>query len=496
MACNIFPNDLIPMRSIIWVMLFTCTFILYMIRVNMSILIIAMVEPGKSLDSKVFVPECSLKNNYTNDTGSHFDKYVSYPDYGPRYEWDKKLQGLILSAYFWGFTITGIPGGALAEKFGPTKVITISFLVSGGLTLLGPLAASWHAIALIVSRFLIGLFGGVVYPCLHSLVARWVPAQEKGKFMGALLGGAMGTVCTWPLLGTVIENLGWNWGFFSNGAIVLLWCVAWIYFVRDSPTDHPRINITEKEYIEAGLGVTINKQKKIAPYKDIFTSIPFLALVVLHFGNLWGLFFLMTAGPTFMSSVLGFDLGHTGILAALPYLARLIFGFIFGSIGDFIRKHQWMSTTMTRKSFVFLSHIMPGLLLLGQTFTGCNANWAIILITLSLGLNGSSTLTNLQNSQDLAPNFAATLYGIINCIGSTTGFISPLIVGYLTSKHNGLDEWHIIFYIGSSVYIACAIFFIFFGSGDLQPWNSTEESTTKVGAENHAYISDAENTKV
>lgn len=79
-----------------------------------------------------------------------------------------------------------------------------------------------------------------------------------------------------------------------------------------------------------------------------------------------------------------------------------------------------------------------------QTFTSCDANWAIVLITLSLGLNGASTLTNLQNSQDLAPNFAATLYGIANCIGSTTGFISPLIVGYLTTKKVSVEFKNVI----------------------------------------------------
>ncbi|XP_049826833.1 sialin isoform X2 [Aethina tumida] len=486
-------------------MLFTCTFILYMIRVNMSILIIAMVEPGKTSESKIFVPECARISNITNESimiSPVPDKFTSLPNYGPRYEWNKKLQGLILGSYFWGFTITGIPGGALAEKFGPSKIIMISFLVAGGLTLLGPLTASWHPMALIVSRFLIGLFGGVVYPCLHNLVAKWVPAQEKGKFMGALLGGAMGTVATWPYLGAVIERYGWNWGFFSNGIIVLLWTVAWVCLVRDTPSDHPWISQSEKQYIEDGLGGNVNNKKRLAPYGLIFRSVPFLALIVLHFGNLWGLFFLMTAGPNFMSSVLGFDLGHTGILAALPYLARLIFGFVFGSIGDQIRKKNWMTTTTTRKSFVLFSHILPGFLLLMQTFTGCDANWAIVLITLSLGLNGASTLTNLQNSQDLAPNFAATLYGIANCIGSTTGFISPLIVGYLTTKKNGLDEWHIIFYIGSSVYIACAFFFILFGTGDIQPWNFEETTTHKTGTENAAYITedeetiDNENTKV
>lgn len=36
---------------------------------------------------------------------------------------------------------------------------------------------------------------------------------------------------------------------------------------------------------------------------------------------------------------------------------------------------------------------------------------------------------------------------------------------------NGLAEWKKIFYVGSSVYIASAIVFAFFGTGETQPWN-------------------------
>jgi MFS transporter, ACS family, solute carrier family 17 (sodium-dependent inorganic phosphate cotransporter), other len=43
-------------------------------------------------------------------------------------------------------------------------------------------------------------------------------------------------------------------------------------------------------------------------------------------------------------------------------------------------------------------------------------------------------MTNLQNSQDLAPNFAGSLYGIINFFGTTSGFISPIIVAHFTEK--------------------------------------------------------------
>lgn len=54
---------------------------------------------------------------------------------------------------------------------------------------------------------------------------------------------------------------------------------------------------------------------------------------------------------------------------------------------------------------------------------------------MSLGMNGASTITNLQNSQDLSPNYAPTIYGIVNAVGSSTGIINPLIVGYMTAEH-------------------------------------------------------------
>ncbi|CAG9865472.1 unnamed protein product [Phyllotreta striolata] len=465
-------KNCIPTRATIWVMCFTCTLFLYMIRINLSIILLAMVEPQAGNESSV--PECIRIQQTQATQNSTALPLVAQPDYGTRYDWDKKLQGLILSAYFWGFTLNGIPGGALAEKFGPARCVTVSFLLSGLLTLLAPWAASLHYTLFIISRFLVGLLGGMVFPSLHCLVARWAPPDEKGKFIGALLGGSLGTIITWPLLGAVIEKFGWAWAFFSSGSLVIAWTVSWWFCVTDSPEQHPRISEEEKRHIVDSLKGRISKVKALPPYKDIFLCVPFWALICLHFGNLWGLFFLMTAGPNFLSTVLGFTLGHTGVLAALPYLARLVFGIIFGQLGDYIIKRNLMQKTTIRKSFVLVSHILPGVLLLVQTLTGCNVTWAMVLITMSLGLNGASTLTNLQNSQDLSPNFAGTLYGIMNCIGSTTGFINPTIVGYITAEKNGLSEWRTIFYLGSSVYIASGILFYLFGTGETQSWNEAE----------------------
>lgn len=56
--------------------------------------------------------------------------------------------------------------------------------------------------------------------------------------------------------------------------------------------------------------------------------------------------------------VLGFNLAQAGILASLPYLARLFSGFIFGTIGDSLRKSNVISVTTIRKSFCLICKIL------------------------------------------------------------------------------------------------------------------------------------------
>lgn len=84
--------------------------------------------------------------------------------------------------------------------------------------------------------------------------------------------------------------------------------------------------------------------------------------------------------------------------------------------------------------------MIPGLLLFSVLLAGCNAPFAITVIILSLGFNGASTITNIQNCQDLAPNFAGTIYGLINFFGTTTGFITPPITAYITKDRVRINQ--------------------------------------------------------
>lgn len=186
------------------------------------------------------------------------------------------------------------------------------------------------------------------------MIAKWSPFEEKGKFVSALLGGVFGTVVTWPLTGYIIEKFGWRFGFYVPSLFALIMSLLWYYVVSDSPSNHPRITKPERDLIEKSLGSSVSTETKKSswpPMQQMLMSPKFYALLVLHFGNVWGLFFLITAAPKFMSEVLKFNLTQAGILSSLPYLARLIFGFFFGSIGDFIRGKNLLSVTAIRKTF-------------------------------------------------------------------------------------------------------------------------------------------------
>lgn len=92
-------------------------------------------------------------------------------------------------------------------------------------------------------------------------MSKWAPPDEKGKFVSALLGGALGTVFTWPLAGLLMESFGWVYAFYVPAAITMVAMLVWVYLVADSPSEHPRITEVERDYIAKSLGDTVSNKK-------------------------------------------------------------------------------------------------------------------------------------------------------------------------------------------------------------------------------------------
>ena len=107
---------------------------------------------------------------------------------GP-YVWNEPTQGLILGSYYWGFIITQIPGGRLAELKGGKWVFWIAILINILCTLLTPICTYSGIPYLIIVRVIEGLAGGVSMPAMSVLITKWCPELERAYLTGIIYTG-------------------------------------------------------------------------------------------------------------------------------------------------------------------------------------------------------------------------------------------------------------------------------------------------------------------
>ena len=70
--------------------------------------------------------------------------------------------------------------------------------------------------------------------------------------------------------------------------------------------------------------------------------------------------------------------------------------------------------------------------LVAVSFVGCSKEWTLAMLTMAVCLEGAQYSGFIINQLDLSPNFAGTLYGIVNGISSINSWLAPLVVAALT----------------------------------------------------------------
>ena len=107
---------------------------------------------------------------------------------GP-FAWTEVEQGLVLGSYFWGYLITQVPGGWLAEQFGGKWIFFGAVVLNIVATLLSPGCSQAGFEYLIIMRILEGLGAGVTFPAMNVLISKWAPKEERSTISSIAFGG-------------------------------------------------------------------------------------------------------------------------------------------------------------------------------------------------------------------------------------------------------------------------------------------------------------------
>jgi len=75
------------------------------------------------------------------------------------------MQGVVLSAFFYGYVTTQIPGGMMAQKFGGKRLLLFGVFWTALLTILTPLVTRLGDFPAIVATRILEGIGEVPYVC-------------------------------------------------------------------------------------------------------------------------------------------------------------------------------------------------------------------------------------------------------------------------------------------------------------------------------------------
>jgi len=467
----------ISQRWVMAVMGMTGVTMAYVMRACLGITLTQMVLPVVvENSSRVKLNYCPMPET----SNSHKFNKTSIPinDYSNRYDWDEKTQGQVLSAFYYGYIITHLPGGVLSQKFGGKHTMGFGILSTAMFTLITPYVASMGSTPLTLLRFVEGLGEGTTFPALCTLLAQWAPPDEKGKLSTLVFAGVqIGNIFSNLLSGFIIQYIpgGWPNVFYFFGVTSLIWFLLWCMFVYNDPNSHPFISDEERNYLKQTIG-SLERKKDLptTPWKSILTSWPVWALIIVEAGHDWGGFTIISDLPKYMSDVLHFSVAENGLLSSVPYLAQWITSISSSVLADRLISRRTMSVTAVRKIYAIIGTVGPGIGVMCASFVGCNKVLATMCFTVGMALMGFCYPSIRINSLDLSPNYSPTIMALVNGIGCLSGMATPYVAGILTPNRTVL-EWRLVFWIMMVVMAASSVVFGLFGSGEIQPWDDLEQ---------------------
>nr|XP_039268418.1 sialin-like isoform X3 [Styela clava] len=470
----------IPARSIVLVMNFLAVFCLYVLRMNLSAAIVGMVDYEKlnairssqfhlSLQNESRLQNESLHFSYSTCEHAYYDDKEDISDIetsavveGKKFLWDENMQGLALGSYYYGYACSQIIGSWIARKVGRVKVMGFSFLAASLCTILTPAALEIGFEMFVIARIAIGLFSGVTFPMMYAMWTMWAPPPERSILLGSTFSGSIG--CVWALL--------------------------WLILIYDSPSEHPRISEKEKNFIQDSLGhnrdgKSKRERSRPVPWKSILGSLRLWVAFFTYISSDFLLIVFLTMLPTYLRTVMKFDIKASAGLSAIPYIAKFV---LYISAGFCAKRliSKGVKVIYVRKLFQSIGMFVPGLALIFAVYIKCNIPLVMLVFILCVAVEAVTTPGVKVALIEMAPSFGGIIYAVANTMSATSGFIAPQIAGLLRTAYqeDPIQGWRALFWLSTSIVFAGGISFLLFGTVEVQEWAKSKDEEENVSEEN------------
>jgi MFS transporter, FSR family, fosmidomycin resistance protein len=319
----------------------------------------------------------------------------------------KAQLGGITAAFSLSSGAAQLPAGWLADRIGPTWLITVGVLGVGLCGILVGLSSSY--VILLMSLVLMGLMAGGYHPASTPLISLSVPPNQRGRALGLHLIGGNSSFFLAPLIaGGIASAWGWRGSFIALALPTIV--LGFFFFLY-----------LKKRYGKAHIEAMKRKQMEERPPQPGYKRrlIAFLTMMVFGGG----------AGATvnsFLPVYIKEVLGASNEVSAMSLSIIFSSGLWAGPVGG------WISDKIGSTKVIIVTGILSGLMIFA--LREVTLGWGLWIVLWVIGIIQAVRFPVTEvfiMSQSTARN-RSTIYGIYYSTMQYTGAIfAPIMGGFI-----------------------------------------------------------------
>ncbi|MDB5785144.1 MFS transporter [Caballeronia mineralivorans] len=339
------------------------------------------------------------------------------------------MQGLIMSSFFWSYTLMQIPGGMAVDRFKPRLVLALCTLLWGAFQGLG--AVTTNAVSLLLTRLGLGVAEAPVASAGGALNAMWLTQHERVRGAslmdgGSPLGAALGSLL---IAWLIVVAHSWRAAFAIAGVGTILCGIGTWFYIKNQPREHAGVNEAEAEHIEQARQHEYEKEAKelsgnsidFFKYRSVILMfVGFMCCTTLYYG-------LLTWMPTYLHKVHGFDIQQMGGASFIIFFCGFIGELVGGYVAD-----KWLARGAAPNLVMRTIFGVAGAVATVAVFSVAHAKsptTVVILLSITLFFLRWGGLYWSIPAMLATRHKVGVLGGLLNFGGNIGGMVIPIVIG-------------------------------------------------------------------
>jgi sugar phosphate permease len=350
---------------------------------------------------------------------------------------DDTTRGNAPWVFFWGYLLLQVPGGYLATRWSPRKLVSILLVLWGACAVGCGLVNTVGQFKLM--RFLLGVAESGVFPATLVLVANWFPRQERARANAYwILCQPLAVAGTAPVTCALLDVWDWRSALILEGLLPIIWLPIWWWGIRDHPREAKWISVEEREFLESSLA---REASELQPAQSGSVWPAFKQRTVLAaLAVMLPIYFLQNCAAygcnAFLSEALkapgkNFTPFETGLLYAVPYLVAAVVMILTSRHSD---------KTQERRGHVAFVYTLAGCCLIASVLTSRYSFWlayGFLCFAIQGPFAGLAPFWAIP-AETMPRIVVGTVMGLVNAIGNIGGWVGPASFGWIKQQTGGI----------------------------------------------------------